>query len=253
MPERRSLRVAVVDDHVIVREGLRSLLQSSPDRYEVVAEAATVAEALPAIEDTAPDLAIVDVVLPDGDGVELCRNIRSSNPQVACLLLTSFPDEHALLSAVIAGAAGYLSKDCDATELLAAVEEAVAGGSLDHAAVDALLDRLHDLEGPTPLPQLSSQESRVFELIGHGLSNREIAEQLFLTEKTVKNYVSRLLSKLDMSRRTEAAALAARLAERRAQTRARTGGAGAVTRDAAATPEPSMPGAEQEPSHHPDD
>ena len=216
-------RVVVVDDHEVVRTGIRTAIERAPCGCQVVGEAATVAEAHEVIDRAEPDIAILDVVLPDGDGIQLCREIRARHPGTACVLLTSFPESRGMLSAALAGAAAYLAKDRSSSDLLG-ILTAVADGErlLDPDTVAALLDELsaspsHDalLSGLTP------QERRVFELIGQGLSNRQIAQQLYLAERTVKNYTSRLLSKLDMERRSEAAVLSARLAERRALREAR--------------------------------
>jgi two-component system, NarL family, response regulator DevR len=214
--------VVVVDDHEVVRNGIRTSLEQAPG-CRVVGEAASVTAALAIVDLARPDVAVLDVVLPDGDGIQLCREIRSRHPDVACVLLTSFPEAHGMLSAALAGAAAYLGKDGSSVDLVATVAAAARGeGQLDDADVTAVLD---ELTGSRPddhrLEQLTSQERRVFELIGQGLSNRQIADRLHLAERTVKNYSSRVLSKLEMSRRSEAAALSARLAERRAQGRAR--------------------------------
>ena len=227
-PERRSgvaPRVVVVDDHEVVRAGVRTAIAQVGCGCVVVGEAGTVAEAYEVIEQTAPDIAIIDVVLPDGDGIQLCRELRVRRPETACLLLTSFPDPGAMLSAALAGAAAYLAKDRTATDLVGIIA-AVAQGRrlLDDEAVSALLEQLLSLSAEeAALGGLTGQERRVFELIGQGLSNRQIADRLHLSERTVKNYSSRLLSKLGMQRRSEAAALSARLAERRAQEQVRRG------------------------------
>jgi two-component system, NarL family, response regulator DevR len=215
--------VVVVDDHEVVRTGIRTSLEQGAGACEVVGEARTAAEARALLDETSPDVAILDVVLPDGDGIQLCREFRARHPLTACVLLTSFPEPRGMLSAALAGAAAYLAKDASSTDLVATVL-AVARGEqlLDPAKVTALLD---DLSAEMPidplLTSLTKQERRVFELIGQGLSNRQIGEQLHLTERTIKNYSSRMLAKLGMERRSEAAIFAARLAERRAQQRAR--------------------------------
>ena len=211
-------RVIVVDDHEVVRKGIRTAIEEAPCGCEVVGEAATVAEAQEAIDRTTPDIAILDVVLPDGDGIQLCREIRARHPETACVLLTSFPEPRGMLSAALAGAAAYLAKDRSSSDLVG-ILTAVAEGErlLDPDTVAALLDEL--AAGPSDdvlLSALTPQERRVFELIGQGLSNRQIADQLHLAERTVKNYTSRMLGKLDMERRSEVAVLSARLAERRA-------------------------------------
>ena len=215
--------VVIVDDHEVVRQGIRRALEQSAGGCEVIGEACTVAEAHTLIDRTPPDVAILDVVLPDGDGIRLCRDLRAKYPGTACLLLTSFPEPRGLLSAALAGAAAYLGKDGSAADLVSTVCALANGEQLLHPdRVSALLDEL--TVGPPDDPRialLTAQEHRVFELIGQGMSNRQIGEQLYLAERTVKNYTSRLLSKLQMERRSEAAALAARLSERQAQQQAR--------------------------------
>ena len=211
-------RVIVVDDHEVVRKGIRTAIDEAPCRCQVVGEAATVAEAQELVDRTTPDIAILDVVLPDGDGIQLCREIRARHPKTACVLLTSFPEPRGMLSAALAGAAAYLAKDRSSSDLIG-ILAAVADGKrlLDSDRVAALLDELAG--GPSDdalLRGLTPQERRVFELIGQGLSNRQIADQLHLAERTVKNYTSRMLAKLGMERRSEVAVLSARLAERRA-------------------------------------
>ncbi len=215
--------VVVVDDHEVVRAGVRTAITQAGYGCVVVGEAGTVAEAYEVIERTAPDIAIVDVVLPDGDGIQLCRELRVRRPETACLLLTSFPEPGAMLSAALAGAAAYLAKDRTATDLVGIIAEVGQGRRLlDDEAVSSLLEELSSLPAEeAALGELTGQERRVFELIGQGLSNRQIAARLHLTERTVKNYSSRMLSKLGMERRSEAAVLSARLAERRAQRQTR--------------------------------
>ena len=212
-------RVVLVDDHEVVRAGLRTAIERSHCGCVVVGEAGTVGEASELIQRSAPDVAIVDVVLPDGDGIQLCREMSQHSPATACVLLTSFPEPAAELSAALAGAAAYLAKDSSATDLLTVIEEVGRGRRLlDDRAVAELLDRMASRPSEaTMLGQLTGQERRVFELIGQGLSNRQIAERLFLAERTVKNYTSGLLRKLGMERRSQVAVLSARLAERRAQ------------------------------------
>jgi two-component system, NarL family, response regulator DevR len=218
-----ALRVVLVDDHEVVRAGVRTAIGLASCDCVVVGEAGTVAEAHEVIDRTAPDIAIVDVVLPDGDGIQLCRELRTSRPETACLLLTSFPEPGAMLSAALAGAAAYLAKDSSATDLVRVIAEVGEGRRLlDDEAVTQLLEQLSSLPvDDAALGALTGQERRVFELIGQGLSNRQIAERLHLTERTVKNYSSRMLRKLGMERRSEAAVLSARLAERRAQQQTR--------------------------------
>jgi two-component system response regulator DevR len=221
-----SLGVFLLDDHQVVRTGLRALLEPSGD-VVVVGEAGTVAEALARIPPTKPNVAILDVRLPDGSGVEVCREIRSSFPETVCLMLTSYADDEALVASIMAGAAGYLLKQVGSTDLLDAIRRAGAGQSLlDPALTERVLERLR--EGPRVDPRLASltpQERRILDLIAEGCTNRQIAETMFLAEKTVKNYVSNLLSKLGMERRTQAATFAARLNER-AENEARTDATG---------------------------
>ncbi len=217
--------VVVVDDHEVVRAGLCTAIEQSACDCVVVGEAGTVAEAYELIERTGPDIAIIDVVLPDGDGIQLCREVSARYPATACVLLTSFPEPGAMLSAALAGAAAYEAKDSSATDILGVITAVGQGRRLlDDQAVSELLEQLSSLPAEeAALGQLTGQERRVFELIGQGLSNRQIAERLYLTERTVKNYSSRLLRKLGMERRSEAAVLSARLAERRAQEQIRRG------------------------------
>lgn len=208
--------VLVVDDHAVVRAGVRLMLNAGSPDMHVVAEAGTVEQARQLLETTHVDVALVDVMLPDGDGIQLCRHMRQEHPTTACIVLTSYPATHLFLAATLAGASNYLSKHAEPDDLRRAVRTAARGErTLDHAAAVRALDALsrdsadHGLVGG-----LTDQERRVFTLVGQGLSNIQIAETMHLTEKTVKNYVSRMLHKLGMDRRTEAAILAARLAER---------------------------------------
>ncbi|MGB6125749.1 MAG: response regulator transcription factor [Gordonia sp. (in: high G+C Gram-positive bacteria)] len=185
---------------------------STAGDLEVVGEAATVAEAEVGIAATSPDVAVLDVRLPDGNGVELCRSVRSQQPSVRCLMLTSYADDDALLAAVLAGASGFVLKQILGHNLIAAVRTVGSGGSLlDDRSTAALLTRLRDGEPSDPLARLTGQEREVFTLIGQGMTNRQIADRMFLAEKTIKNYVSRILSKLDMQRRTQVAVLATEL------------------------------------------
>jgi two-component system, NarL family, response regulator DevR len=219
------VKVVVVDDHEVVRTGIRTSLEQPPGTCEVIGEARTAAEARALFDASSPDVAILDVVLPDGDGIQLCREFRARHPLTACVLLTSFPEPRGMLSAALAGAAAYLAKDASSADLVTTVL-AVARGEqlLDTARVT---DLLNDLAREAPIDplvaNLTRQERRVFELVGLGLSNRQIAGRLHLTERTVKNYSSRMLAKLGMERRSEAAILSARLSERRAQQQARAG------------------------------
>ncbi len=213
-----ALRIFLVDDHEVVRAGLRSLLEAESD-LEVVGEAGTVAEALARIPPTRPDVAILDVRLPDGSGVEVCREIRSQVPETACLMLTSYADDEALFAAIMAGAAGYVLKQVGGTDLVEDIRRVAAGQSLlDPALTQRIIERMQ--AGPEEDPRLAGltpQERRILDLIAEGQTNRQIAASLFLAEKTVKNYVSNLLAKLGMERRTQAATYAARLDERNAR------------------------------------
>ena len=201
-----AIRVYLVDDHEVVRRGLRELLELEPD-LEVVGEAGTAGMAVAGIARTKPDVAVLDVRLPDGSGVEVCRDARTRQPELACLMLTSFGDDAALFDAIMAGAAGYLLKDIRGADLVDAVRRVAAGDSLlDPALTGKVLQRLREGDAEDPrLASLSEQERRILALIAEGLTNREIGAELHLAEKTVKNYVSNLLAKLDMQRRTEAA------------------------------------------------
>ena len=213
MADRAVIRVFLLDDHEIVRRGVRELLDAQDD-MEVVGEAGTAEQALSRIPPTRPNVAILDVRLPDGDGVEVCREIRSRQPDVACVMLTSFSDDEALLQAIVAGASGYLLKQLRGTDIVDAVRRVAAGESLlDPALKDRALARFRrGSPEDERLARLTNQERRILALIADGLTNRQIAEQIHLAEKTVKNYVSNLLAKLGMERRTQAAVFAARLA-----------------------------------------
>jgi DNA-binding NarL/FixJ family response regulator len=207
-----AIGVFLLDDHEIVRRGVRELLEAEPD-IKVVGEAGTAASALARIPALRPDVAVLDVRLPDGDGVSVCRDIRSSMPEVACLMLTSFGDDEALFDAIMAGAAGYVLKQIRGTDLVGAVRTVASGESmLDPEAASRVMRRMRDQARRTdPLAELTPQERRILELIGEGLTNRQIGEHMYLAEKTVKNYVSALFAKLGMERRTQAAAYAARV------------------------------------------
>jgi DNA-binding NarL/FixJ family response regulator len=211
-----SIRVFLLDDHEIVRRGLRELFEAEDD-LEIVGEAGSAEEAIGRIPATNPDVAVLDVRLPDGSGVEVCRELRSARPELACIMLTSFADDEALFEAIMAGAAGYVLKQIRGDQLLDAVRRVAAGQSLLDPSVTArVLDRLRrGSEEDERLRGLSEQEHRILALLVDGKTNRQIAEEMFLAEKTVKNYVSNLLGKMGMSRRTEAAVYAARLAERK--------------------------------------
>lgn len=206
------MKILLVDDHEVVRRGLRALLEAESD-LEVVGEAGSVAEALRRVGFDAPDVVVLDVRLPDGSGVEACRDIRSAFPDVKVLMLTSYADEEALMSAILAGASGYLLKRIDSLALVESLRKIGNGESLlDQEMVSKLFSALRG-GGRTADPilgKLSQQERRILDLIAEGMTNRQIAENMFLAEKTVKNYVSNLLTKLGMSRRSEAAAFAAR-------------------------------------------
>jgi two-component system response regulator DevR len=205
-------RVFLVDDHEVVRVGIRELLNASDD-LEVVGEAASVTEALTRVPAVAPDVAVLDVRLPDGNGIELCRELMSRLPDLKCLMLTSFTDDEALFDAIMAGAAGFVLKRIVGTDLTKAVQTVAAGQSLlDARSTAALLNRIRrERETGDPVRMLTEQERTVLDLIGEGLTNKQIADKMFLAEKTVKNYVSHLLAKLGLERRTQAAVLASRL------------------------------------------
>jgi two-component system, NarL family, response regulator DevR len=202
-------RVFLVDDHEVVRRGVADLLEAHED-LEVVGDAGSVAEALARIPALTPDVAVLDVRLPDGTGVELCRDLRSRMPDLRCLMLTSYTDEQAMFDAVLAGASGFVIKDVRGNDIVNAVREVGAGRSLlDGRAATALMSRLRGrAEAVDPLAELTEKEREVLDHIGKGLTNREIGVQMFLAEKTVKNYVSALLAKLGMQRRVQAAVLA---------------------------------------------
>jgi DNA-binding NarL/FixJ family response regulator len=210
-------KVFLLDDHEIVRRGLRDLLEAEDD-LEVVGEASTAEQALGRIPATRPEVAVLDVRLPDGNGIEVCREIRSRHPEVRCLMLTSFADDEALFAAIMAGASGYVLKQVRGTDLLDAIRRVGRGESLlDPLLTGKVLERLRAKPEQDELAGLTDQERRILELIADGMTNRQIADEIYLAEKTVKNYVSTLLAKLGMSRRSEAAAYAARLSERRKQ------------------------------------
>jgi DNA-binding NarL/FixJ family response regulator len=206
------INVFLLDDHEIVRRGVRELLEAEPD-ITVVGEAGTAASALARIPALKPDVAVLDVRLPDGNGIMVCREIRSIMPDLACLMLTSFGDEEALFDAIMAGAAGYVLKQIRGTDLVGAVRTVAAGQSLlDPDAARKVMTRMREQASRAdPLAGLTGQERKILELIGEGLTNRQIGERMHLAEKTVKNYVSALFSKLGMERRTQAASLATRV------------------------------------------
>ena len=212
------VRVFLLDDHEVVRRGLRELLESEDD-IMVVGDADTAALALDRIPPTAPDVAVLDVRLPDGDGVEVCREIRSRHPEIACLMLTSYADDEALFAAIMAGAAGFILKQVRGNDLVDAIRRVARGESLlDPALTAKVMERLRHEPEDDELAGLTPQERRILDLIADGLTNRQIGERMFLAEKTVKNYVSNVLAKLGMHRRTEAAVFATRRSERRRRT-----------------------------------
>ena len=211
-PEQRPLRLLVVDDHEVVRQGLVALLDRR-ESFEVVAQAGSVAEAIAAANRFEPDLVIMDVRLPDGSGIEACREIRSEHPGMRVVMLTSYPDEEAVLSAIIAGASGYLLKQVRGRDLVAALESVGRGDSLlDPAVTEKILQRVRAAAGgeSDELADLTSQERKILLLVADGMTNKQIATEVFLSDKTVKNYVSSILSKLNLQRRTQAAAFVAR-------------------------------------------
>ncbi|CAN5394665.1 response regulator transcription factor [soil metagenome] len=208
-----TVRVFLLDDHELVRRGLRELLESEGD-IEVVGEADTAATAMARIPAIKPQVAILDARLPDGSGIEVCRHIRSQDPSIQAIILTSYDDDEALFSAIMAGAAGYVLKQVTGQDLVAAVRHVAAGGSLlDPAVTERVMKRLRDgvPDEPDELASLTAQERRILELVSEGLTNKQIGDKLFLAEKTVKNYMSSILAKLGLERRTQAAVFASRL------------------------------------------
>jgi DNA-binding NarL/FixJ family response regulator len=212
------ISVFLVDDHEVVRRGVAEMIDDEDD-LTVIGQASTVAEALARIPALRPDVAVLDMRLPDGNGVELCRDLRSRLPELNCLMLTSYTDDQAMMDAILAGAAGYVIKDIKGVDLVSAVRTVGSGKSLlDSRAAGALMKRIRDsINKPGPLDVLTDQEKTLLELIGEGLTNRQIAERMFLAEKTIKNYVSRMLAKLGMERRTQAAVLATELRDQSQQ------------------------------------
>ena len=211
----RTIRVFLLDDHEIVRRGIAELLSAEPD-LEVVGEASTAAEAIARVPALRPHVAVLDVRLPDGNGVTVCREVRSRMPELACLMLTSFADDEALFDAILAGASGYVLKQIRGSDLVGAIRTVASGQSLlDPKATARVLERLRAgaRHEDDPLAELTEQERRVLQLIGEGLTNRQIGQRMHLAEKTVKNYVSHVLAKLGLERRTQAAVLANRLGE----------------------------------------
>ena len=207
--EARPIRIYLLDDHEVVRRGLRELLESEPD-FEVVGESGSAAEATRRIPALRPDVAILDGRLPDGSGIDVCRDIRSQDPDIAALILTSYDDDDALFAAIMAGAAGYVLKQVRGNDLVDMVRRVAAGQStLDPSVIAQVLERVRN--GPPvskELAALTEQEQRILDLIGKGMTNRQIAGELYLAEKTVKNYVSSMLAKLGLSSRTQAAIFA---------------------------------------------
>ncbi|MDQ0958117.1 two-component system response regulator DevR [Streptomyces sp. B4I13] len=212
------IRVFLLDDHEVVRRGVHDLLDDEPD-ITVVGEAATAEQALVRVPALRPQVAVLDVRLPDGDGVSVCRELRSRMPDLACLMLTSFDDEEALLDSIMAGASGYVLKQIQGSDLVSAVRTVAAGQSLlDPSATTKLMARLRAGETPEPepeaLPGLTDREREILALIGEGLTNRQIGQRLYLAEKTVKNHISRLLAKLGVERRIQAAVIATQAQDR---------------------------------------
>ena len=208
-----TIRVFLLDDHEMVRMGLRKLLESAGD-IEVIGEAGTAATAVARIPALRPDVALLDARLPEGNGIEVCRQIRSAEPSVQAIILTSYDDDEALFAAIMAGAAGYILKQVTSQDLLSAVRHVAAGGSLLDPSVTArVMERLREgtSNEPEELKRLTAQERRILELVAEGLTNRQIGERLFLAEKTVKNYMSNVLAKLGLVSRTQAAVFATKL------------------------------------------
>ncbi len=205
-----TVRIFLLDDHEIVRRGLRELFETQDD-LEVVGEASNADEAMTRVPPTRPDVAVLDVRLPGTSGIEVCRDLRAELPELRCLMLTSFADDDALFAAILAGASGYLLKQIRGPELVSAVRRVAAGQSLiDPALTASVMERLRGKQEDERIARLSPQERRILDLIAEGKTNRQIGAEMFLAEKTVKNYVSNLLAKMGFSRRTEAAVYAAR-------------------------------------------
>ncbi|MET0916296.1 response regulator [Cryobacterium arcticum] len=208
------IRVFLVDDHEVVRRGIADMINAEPD-LEVVGEASTARQAVARVAATVPDVAVLDVRLPDGSGIDVCRTIRSANPVVQCLMLTAYDDDEASYSAVLAGAAGYVLKDIRGQHLVESIRRVARGESLVQKAVTRkVVTELTGTASDSPASNLTTRERQVLELIAEGLTNRQIGDQLDLAEKTVKNYVSGLLAKLGMARRTQAAVYGAGLRPR---------------------------------------
>jgi DNA-binding NarL/FixJ family response regulator len=215
--ELAMIRVFLLDDHEVVRSGLEHLLTTAGD-IEVVGSVGSAASATAQIPALKPDVAILDARLPDGNGIDVCREIRSLRPETRAIILTSYDDDEALFAAIMAGAAGYVLKQVSGQDLVSAVRHVAEGGSLlDPALISRVMERLRDGEPgePEELKRLTAQERRILELVAEGLTNRQIGERLFLAEKTVKNYMSNVLAKLGFERRTQAAVFATRMLEER--------------------------------------
>jgi DNA-binding NarL/FixJ family response regulator len=212
MAEESKIRVYLLDDHEVVRQGLTALLESTGD-IEVVGESGTAAEASARIPALRPDVAVLDARLPDGSGIEVCRSVRAVDPSINALILTSYDDDEALFAAIMAGASGYVLKEIKGHDLVSAVRQVAAGNSLiDPSLMAKVLDRVRNPPSTAPeLAELTEQELKLLGFIAEGLTNRQIGERMFLAEKTVKNYVSSILSKLGLERRTQAAVLASKL------------------------------------------
>lgn len=212
--DHQPIRVFLLDDHELVRIGLMAMIDAEPD-LKVVGQASSATEALEQIETTQPTVAVLDIRLADGNGIEVCREIRSAHPDVRCLILTSFDSDQAVVDSAMAGAVGFAVKQLSGPSIIETIRRVGEGETLlDQGTIRMAIRRISESEVGA-LNRLTPQETRIFDLIGEGCTNRQIAEEMFLAEKTVKNYVSNVLAKLGMGRRTEAAALAARVDERR--------------------------------------
>jgi DNA-binding NarL/FixJ family response regulator len=208
----RKIRVYLLDDHEVVRQGLRALLESAGD-IEIVGESGSAVDAAHRIPALRPDVAVLDARLPDGSGIEVCREVRAVDPSIGALILTSYDDDEALFAAIMAGAAGYVLKEIKGSDLVTAIRQVAAGNSLiDPTLTTRVLERVRHPQVLAPeLAELTEQELKLLGFIAEGMTNRQIGEQMFLAEKTVKNYVSSILSKLGLERRTQAAVLASKL------------------------------------------
>lgn len=208
----RKIRVYLLDDHEVVRQGLRALLESAGD-IEIVGESGSAVDAAHRIPALRPDVAVLDARLPDGSGIEVCREVRAIDPSIGALILTSYDDDEALFAAIMAGAAGYVLKEIKGSDLVTAIRQVAGGNSLiDPSLTTRVLERVRHPQVLAPeLAELTEQELKLLGFIAEGMTNRQIGEQMFLAEKTVKNYVSSILSKLGLERRTQAAVLASKL------------------------------------------